>query len=122
MVYASEEKHTKAVLKRFEDIPDPRLREVMQSAIKHLHAFVSEVRPTGAEWFETIKFLTAIDQRCDDKRREFILLSDIIGVSMLIDEINNRRVAGATPSTVEGPFHIPHAPEVAHGGSMAGVP
>ena len=99
MAYASEEKHTKAVLKRFEAISDPRLHEVIQSAIKHLHAFVSEVRPSGAEWFEAIKFLTAIGQKCDDKRQEFILLSDIIGVSMLVDDINNRRVAGATPST-----------------------
>ena len=119
MAYASEEKHTKAVLERWEDIPDPRLREVMQSAIKHLHSFVSEVRPTGAEWFEAIKFLTAIGQKCDNKRQEFILLSDIMGVSMLVDDINNRRVAGATPSTVEGPFHIPDAPEFGHGGSMA---
>jgi hydroxyquinol 1,2-dioxygenase len=120
MAYPSEEKHTKAVLKRWEDIPDPRLREVMQSAIKHLHAFVSEVRPSGAEWFKAIEFLTQTGQKCDDKRQEFILLSDTMGVSMLVDEINNRRVAGATPSTVEGPFHIPDAPEVAHGASMAG--
>jgi hydroxyquinol 1,2-dioxygenase len=120
MAYPSEEKHTKAVLKRWEDIPDPRLREVMQSALKHLHAFVSEVRPTGAEWFTAIDFLTRTGQKCDDKRQEFILLSDTMGVSMLVDEINNRRVAGATPSTVEGPFHIPDAPEVAHGASMAG--
>ena len=120
MAYSSEEKHTKAVLKRWEDIPDPRLREVMQSALKHLHAFVSEVRPTGAEWFKAIEFLTQTGQKCDDKRQEFILLSDTMGVSMLVDEINNRRVAGATPSTVEGPFHIPDAPEVAHGASMAG--
>jgi hydroxyquinol 1,2-dioxygenase len=120
MAYPSEEKHTKAVLKRFEDIPDPRLREVMQSAVKHLHAFVSEVRPSGAEWFEAIKFLTATGQKCDDKRQEFILLSDTLGVSMLVDEINNRRVAGATPSTVEGPFHIADAPEFADGASMAG--
>ena len=118
MSYASEEKHAKAVLKRFEDIPDPRLR-VMQSAIKHLHAFVSEVRPSGAEWFEAIKLLTAIGQKCDDKRQEFILLSDTMGVSMLVDDINNRRVAGATPSTVEGPFHIADAPEFANGDSMA---
>jgi hydroxyquinol 1,2-dioxygenase len=111
---------TKSVLKRWEDIPDPRLREVMQAAIKHLHAFVSEVRPTGAEWFTAIQFLTAIGQKCDDKRQEFILASDVMGVSMLIDDINNRRVAGATPSTVEGPFHIADAPEVAHGASMAG--
>ena len=120
MAYPSEEKHTKAVLKRWEDIPDPRLREVMQSALKHLHAFVSEVRPSGAEWFKAIDFLTQTRQKCDDKRQEFILLSDTMGVSMLVDEINNRRVAGATPSTVEGPFHIPDAPEVANGASMAG--
>ena len=63
----------------------------MQSAIKHLHAFVSEVRPNGAEWFKAIKFLTAIGQKCDDKRQEFILLSDTMGVTMLVDDINNRR-------------------------------
>jgi hydroxyquinol 1,2-dioxygenase len=110
---------TKSVLKRWEDIPDPRLREVMQSAIKHLHGFVSDVKPTGAEWFKAIQFLTAIGHKCDDKRQEFILASDVMGVSMLIDDINNRRVDGATPSTVEGPFHIPDAPEVAHGADMA---
>ena len=110
---------TKSVMKRWEDIPDPRLREVMQSAIKHLHGFVSDVKPTGAEWFKAIQFLTAIGHKCDDKRQEFILASDVMGVSMLIDDINNRRVDGATPSTVEGPFHIPDAPEVAHGADMA---
>ena len=107
MAYPSEEKHTKAVLKRWEDIPDPRLREVMQSAVKHLHAFVSEVRPTGAEWFKAIQFLTAIGQKCDDKRQEFILLSDTLGVSMLVDDINNRRVAGATPEHGRRP--VPHS-------------
>jgi hydroxyquinol 1,2-dioxygenase len=91
----------------------------MQSAIRHLHAFVSEVRPSGAEWFKAIEFLTQTGQKCDDKRQEFILASDIFGVSMLVDDINNRRVAGATPSTVEGPFHIADAPEVAHGADMA---
>jgi hydroxyquinol 1,2-dioxygenase len=110
---------TKAVMKRWEDIPDPRLREVMQSAIKHLHGFVSDVKPTGEEWFKAIQFLTAIGHKCDDTRQEFILASDVMGVSMLVDDINNRRVEGATPSTVEGPFHIPDAPEVAHGADMA---
>jgi hydroxyquinol 1,2-dioxygenase len=110
---------TKAVMKRWEDIPNPRLREVMQSAIKHLHSFVSDVKPTGEEWFKAIQFLTAIGHKCDDKRQEFILASDVMGVSMLVDDINNRRVEGATPSTVEGPFHIPDAPEVAHGADMA---
>jgi hydroxyquinol 1,2-dioxygenase len=119
MTYPSEEKFTNAVLRRWEDIPDPRLRQVIQSAIKHLHAFVSEVRPTPDEWFEAIKFLTAVGQKCDDKRQEFILLSDIMGVSMLVDEINNRRVPGATPSTVEGPSHIANAPEFETGANMA---
>ena len=119
MALVTGEDFTKSVLKRWEDIPDPRLREVMQSAIKHLHAFVSDVEPTGAEWFKAIEFLTAIGHKCDDKRQEFILASDVMGVSMLVDDINNRRVAGATPSTVEGPFHIPNAPEVADGGDMA---
>ena len=73
MAYETGEEFTKSVLKRCEDIPDPRLREVMQSAIKHLHAFVSEVKPTGAEWFKAIEFLTAIGHKCDDKRQEFIL-------------------------------------------------
>jgi hydroxyquinol 1,2-dioxygenase len=121
MAYETGEEFTKSVLKRWEDIPDPRLREVMQSAIRHLHGFVSEVKPTGAEWFKAIEFLTAIGHKCDDKRQEFILASDVMGVSMLVDDINNRRVEGATPSTVEGPFHIPDAPEVAHGASMAGT-
>ena len=121
MAYETGEAFTKSVLKRWEDIPDPRLREVMQAAIRHLHGFVSEVMPTGAEWFKAIEFLTAIGHKCDDKRQEFILASDVMGVSMLVDDINNRRVEGATPSTVEGPFHIPDAPEVAHGASMAGT-
>jgi hydroxyquinol 1,2-dioxygenase len=119
MAYETGAEFTKSVMKRWEDIPDPRLREVMQSAIKHLHAFVSDVQPSGAEWFKAIQFLTAIGHKCDDKRQEFILTSDVMGVSMLIDDINNRRVEGATPSTVEGPFHIADAPEVAHGGDMA---
>ena len=119
MALITGDEFTKTVLKRWEGIPDPRLREVMQSAIKHLHAFVSDVKPTGEEWFKAIQFLTAIGHKCDDKRQEFILASDVMGVSMLVDDINNRRVAGATPSTVEGPFHIPNAPEVADGGDMA---
>ena len=70
---------TKEVLKRYEDIPNPRLREVMQAAVKHLHAFVSEVKPSGEEWFKAIQYLTAIGHKCDDKRQEFILLSDTLG-------------------------------------------
>jgi len=116
MAYPSEEKHTKAVLKRFEDIPDPRLRAVMLSAVKHLHAFVSEVRPSGAEWFEAIKFLTATGQKCDDERQEFILLSDVLGFSSLVDLIN--AADGATESTVLGPFYVPGAPVRAMGDQL----
>ena len=90
MALVTGDEFTKTVLKRWEDIPNPRLREVMQSAIKHLHAFVSEVKPTGAEWFKAIQFLTAIGHKCDDKRQEFILASDVMGVSMLVDDIKKR--------------------------------
>src|SRR5436853_7811740 len=103
MALLTGEDFTKSVLKRWEDIPDPRLPEVMQSAIKHLHAFVSDVKPSGPEWFKAIEFLTAIGHKCDDKRQEFILASNAMGVSMLVDDINNRRVAGATPNTAEAP-------------------
>jgi hydroxyquinol 1,2-dioxygenase len=119
MPYVTEQNLTDVVLERWKDIPDPRLRQVMQAAIKHLHAFVREVEPTGAEWFAAIDFLTRTGQMCYEKRQEFILASDVLGVSMLVDAINHRRPGGATPSTVEGPFHVPNAPEIADGGDMA---
>jgi hydroxyquinol 1,2-dioxygenase len=126
MAYVTEENLTGVVLDRWKDIPDPRLRQVMQSAIKHLHAFVREVEPDNAEWLAAIEFLTLTGKLCSGKRQEFILASDVLGVSMLVDAINNRTEAGTTPSTVEGPFHIPGAPKIADGESMAknapGVP
>ncbi len=119
MPYVTEENLTDIVRERWTAIPDPRLKQVMGAAIKHLHAFVREIEPTGEEWFTAIQFLTRTGQLCNDKRQEFILMSDVLGVSMLVDAINHRLDTGATPSTVEGPFHIPDAPEVAHGGDMA---
>src|SRR2546423_1952733 len=119
MALITGDEFTKTVLKRWEDIPDPRLREVMHAARKHLDACWCDVKPSGGEWFKAIQFLPSIGDKCDDKRQEFILASDVMGVSMLVDDINNRRVDGATPSTVEGPFHIPNAPEVADGADMA---
>ena len=119
MPYVTEENLTDIVRQRWQDIPDPRLRQVMGAAIKHLHAFVREVEPTNAEWFKAIDFLTRTGQMCYEKRQEFILMSDVLGVSMLVDAINHRLASGATPSTVEGPFHVPDAPEVANGESMA---
>lgn len=119
MTYVTEENLTDVAMERWKAIPDPRLQEVMQSLIKHLHAFVRDVEPTGEEWFTAIDFLTRTGKLCDDKRQGFILMSDVLGVSMLVDAINHRFPNGATPTTVEGPFHIPDAPEVAHGGNMA---
>jgi hydroxyquinol 1,2-dioxygenase len=126
MPYVTEENLTDIVRQRWADIPDPRLREVMQSLIRHVHAFVREVELTEAEWFTAIDFLTRTGKMCTDKRQEFILASDVLGVSMLVDAINHRLPTGATPTTVEGPFHVADAPELANGADMAkgcpGVP
>jgi hydroxyquinol 1,2-dioxygenase len=95
----------------------------MQSLVKHLHAFVREVRPTREEWFQGIQFLTRTGHMCDDKRQEFILMSDTLGVSMLVDFINYGKMkqgkASTTESTVLGPFFVAHAPELPLGASIA---
>ena len=123
MAYVTEQNLTDVVLERWQQIPDPRLRRIMQAAIKHLHAFVREVEPTGAEWFTTIDWLTRTGKMCTEKRQEFILASDVLGVSMLVDAINHRVPTVATPTTVEGPFHVADAPERDAGENMtAGAP
>jgi hydroxyquinol 1,2-dioxygenase len=119
MPYVNEKNLTDVVLERWKDVPDPRLRQVMQSLIKHLHAFVRDIEPTEAEWATAIDFLTRIGKKCDEKRQEFVLFSDVMGVSMLVDAINHRLASGATPTTVEGPFHVPNSPSIADGGNMA---
>lgn len=119
MPYVTEQNLTDVVLERWKAVRDPRLRQVMQSFIRHLHAFVRDIEPTEAEWASAIDFLTRIGKKCDDKRQEFILFSDVMGVSMLIDALNHRLASGATPTTVEGPFHIPNAPKFPDGGNMA---
>jgi hydroxyquinol 1,2-dioxygenase len=118
MAYVTEQNLTNVVLERWQQIPDPRLRQIMQAAIKHLHAFVREVEPTGEEWFKTIDWLTRTGKMCTEKRQEFILASDVLGVSMLVDAINHRIPTGATPTTVEGPFHVADAPERGSGENM----
>ncbi len=115
MPYVTEETLTDIAKDRWGNIPDPRLRQIMQAAVKHMHAFVREIEPTKDEWVTAVEWLTRIGKKCDDKRQEFILFSDVLGVSMLVDAINNRAPTGATPSTVEGPFHIPNTPHVEHG-------
>ncbi len=119
MPYVTESNLTDLAVERWSDIPDPRLRQIMTALVRHLHGFVREVEPTNAEWFTAIDWLTRTGKMCDEKRQEFILASDVLGVSMLVDAINNRLQTGATPSTVEGPFHIPNSNEFGDGGNMA---
>jgi protocatechuate 3,4-dioxygenase beta subunit len=95
-----------------------RLKRVMNSLIKHLHDFVRDVELTEAEWWTAIDFLTRTGQMCDDKRQEFILLSDTMGVTMLTDAINHRKAGNATESTIFGPFYRGGAPELPFGGSI----
>jgi catechol 1,2-dioxygenase len=115
----TEDDITAEVLERFAETPDPRLREIMLALIRHLHAFVKEVRLTEAEWFQAIEILTEAGKMCSDKRQEFILFSDTLGVSMVVDLLDHRKPEGATESTVFGPFHRLGAPELPAGGNIA---
>jgi len=94
---------------------DARLKEVMEVITRHLHAAVKEIKPTQEEWMRAIEFLTATGHMSDQWRQEFILLSDVLGVSMLVDAINAGRPAGASENTVLGPFHVAGAPQYEHG-------
>ena len=106
------------VLSRYEGSPNPRPREICEAAIRHLHAFVSEVNLTRDEWFYGIQFLTRAGQMCDDTRQEFILLSDTFGISTLVEMINYDAGEGSTENTVLGPFHVPGSPYRARGETM----
>lgn len=110
---------TASVLRSLEGTPDPRLKTIMTSLITHLHAFIREVELTEAEWWQAIQFLTAVGQTCDDRRQEFVLLSDTLGVSMLVDAINHRADGGATESTVLGPFYREGARDLPAGASIS---
>ncbi|MFD1984289.1 intradiol ring-cleavage dioxygenase [Mesorhizobium newzealandense] len=108
--YFTEENSTEAVNARMGESADPRLVEVMTCLVKHLHAFAKEIHLTQEEWDFGIDFLTRTGQICSAERQEFILLSDVLGFSMLVDAINNRRPTGATENTVLGPFHVDNPP------------
>ena len=101
---------TDAVLERFAQAPDARLKQILQSLVRHAHDFVRDVELTQDEWFAAIMFLTRTGHMSDDKRQEFILLSDTLGISMLVDAINHRQPAGATETTVLGPFYVQNPP------------
>jgi hydroxyquinol 1,2-dioxygenase len=115
----SEDTITQAVLARHKDAPDARLKEVMTALVQHLHAFAREVNLTEAEWFEGIRFLTDVGHITDEKRQEFILLSDTLGLSMLVTAMNNRKPEGCTEATVFGPFHVDGAPRYPLGADVA---
>lgn len=111
---------TDAVIDRVKDTPDPRLKQISISLIRHLHDFVRDVRLTEAEWGQAVDFLTRTGKICDGNRQEFILLSDTLGVSMLVDAINHG-APGGTESTVLGPFYVQNPPEYALGTDIRGT-
>ena len=110
---------TEAVLERVSAAPDPRVRQISQALVRHLHAFIRDIEPTEAEWEAAIAFLTRTGQMCAGGRQEFILLSDTLGASMLVDAINHRLPQGATETTVFGPFYVP-PPEFEAGADIKG--
>ena len=114
----NEDTLTAEVVARLKEMKNPRLREIMTSAVKHLHAFARDVHLTEEEWFEGIKFLTEVGQKCDGKRQEFILLSDVLGLSMMVVALNHETAPGATEATVLGPFFAHGAKEYGYGADL----
>jgi hypothetical protein len=110
---------TRAVEASFENTPNQRLREVMQSLVRHLHAFAGEVELTEEEWFAAIHFLTRTGHITDDKRQEFVLASDVMGLSMLVIGINHRHPSGATESTGFGTSSTPTSTSRAAAGTCS---
>ncbi|MGO7453452.1 intradiol ring-cleavage dioxygenase [Rhizobium ruizarguesonis] len=116
--YFTEENSVEVVTSRNAQARDERLKRVMEVVTRKLHEAVKELEPTQDEWMEAIFFLTRTGQTCNEWRQEFILLSDVLGVSMLVDAINNRKPSGASESTVLGPFHVADAPELSMGANI----
>ncbi len=110
------------MLASFDETDDPRLREIMQALVRHLHGFVQEVGLTPQEWEAAIGVLTRTGHITDERRQEFILWSDSLGVSMLVDALENTVPPGATESTVQGPFYVPGSPLREYGANIAQEP
>ena len=110
---------TQAVINRLSECDDPRFERVMTSLITHLHDFVREVKLTEAEWFTAVQFLTDTGSACTDKRQEFILLSDTLGVSVLVITLNHPADNGSVESTVQGPFYWEGSPDLPRGSNLA---
>ncbi|MDP8908929.1 MAG: catechol 1,2-dioxygenase, partial [Chloroflexota bacterium] len=123
MQAVTEDNITDLAVQRWGSAHDQRLAEVMTALVRHLHDFAREVRLTEDEWMAAMLWLTKTGQISDEKRMEFILASDVLGLSMLVVQMNHRFDATATPATVLGPFHIEGSPELDFGGDMSeGVP
>jgi hydroxyquinol 1,2-dioxygenase len=110
---------TRAVIARLAEADDPRFKRIMTSLISHLHDFVREVELTESEWFAAIEFLTDVGRTCTSKRQEFILLSDTLGVSVLVITLNHPADNGSVEATVQGPFYWENAPDLPRGSNLA---
>ena len=126
MQLVTEDNITDLAVERWATARDPRTAELLTALVRHLHDFAREVRLTEEEWIAAMAWLTRTGQISDEKRMEFILASDVLGLSMLVVQMNHRLDPAATPATVLGPFHIEGSPELPYGGDMsqglAGVP
>ncbi len=119
LAYFSEEHSAEVVNARIDArLADPRLASVIASLTRHLHAFIKEVEPSHEEWLAGIRFLTETGHMSTEWRQEFILLSDVLGVSMLVDAVNSRRPSGATENTILGPFYVKNPPTLPPGSSI----
>ncbi|HEX7306608.1 dioxygenase [Lentzea sp.] len=119
MQLVTEDNITELARQRWATAKDPRTAQLLTSLVRHLHDFAREVRLTEAEWMAAIQWLTATGRISDAKREEFILASDVLGLSMLVVQMNHRFDPAATPATVLGPFHIDGSPELGFGGDMS---
>ena len=119
MTQFSETELTAAVIRSFDDAPDPRAKFLLQELVKSMHDYVRKTDLTMEEWEFAIDFLTRTGQKCTDIRQEFILLSDVMGVSMMVDAVNHRDREGATETTVLGPFYVGEHKVTAHGSDIS---
>src|SRR6185503_11664587 len=114
---------TEAALAQMANTPDPRLKEIMDAAVRHLHAFARDVKLTPAEWLTGIQFLTAVGQACTPFRQEFILLADVLGVSALVNAMHDTTARElGTQSSLLGPFYREGAPDLTLGDSIVAKP
>jgi hydroxyquinol 1,2-dioxygenase len=118
-VFFTEENSALAVAERLAKTEKTRLSDALFAVADHLHSIIKEIRPTAADWQQTIAFLTEVGHACDDKRQEWVLLADLLGLSALVEDINSRRPPGATQNTVRGPFYRPDAPHLPLGADIS---